>query len=159
MSFRPVKTRLSSAKTCQASTWATWAAGDNRTQIIFQSLKKMGGGAERRFWWTPELVDMLHHFLDVQSVPSSSLELAQAKVQAQELRHHSQQDQQHNDEGSTCCVCLDLPPQVVLVPCGHMNLCWDCACLWKRKPQKGGGGVCPNCRTPIDFIQKFVPLH
>ena len=73
VSFTPVKMRLSSTKTCQASTWATWAAGDNRAQIIFQSLKKMVGGAERQFWCTPELVDMLNHFIDVRSVSSSSL--------------------------------------------------------------------------------------
>ena len=33
----------------------------------------MGGGAERQFWCTPELVDMLNHFIDVRSVSSSSL--------------------------------------------------------------------------------------
>ena len=66
------------------------------------------------------------------------------------------------DEGPTCCVCLDSPPQVVLVPCGHMNICDPCAREWKKKRNVGEGkecgGGCPTCRRNIKRIQPFIPL-
>ena len=65
-------------------------------------------------------------------------------------------------EGLTCCVCLVNPPQVVLVPCGHMNICDPCAREWKKKRPVGEGkecgGGCPTCRRKIKKIQVFVPL-
>ena len=66
------------------------------------------------------------------------------------------------DEGPKCCVCLDNPPQVVLVPCGHMNICEPCAREWKKMRPVGEGkecgGGCPTCRRKIKKIQVFVPL-
>jgi len=38
-----------------------------------------------------------------------------------------------------CVVCLDNPKQVVLVPCGHVCVCTDCASQLRRE--------CPVCRT------------
>ena len=95
----------------------------------------------------------------LESVAASLSGSGVAQLQVQEVKQHLEQDQQSNHEVTTCCVCLDLPPQVVLVPCGHMNICWPCASQWKRKPRQNGGGVCPNCRTPIDMVQKVVPLN
>ena len=39
----------------------------------------------------------------------------------------------------TCVVCMDNPPNVVLVPCGHQNLCSPCANQWKDE-----NGTCPQ---------------
>ena len=69
-----------------------------------------------------------------------------------------EQEQQENREIQKCCICYDRPPQVVLVPCGHMNICAPCAHEWNEKPRHEGGGACPNCRKRIRLIQPFVPL-
>ena len=63
------------------------------------------------------------------------------------------------EEVMRCCMCLDQQPEVVLVPCGHMNLCTRCAHKCKQKPWTDGGGVCPNCRSTISIIQKSIPLQ
>ena len=44
-----------------------------------------------------------------------TLQVEAGKVQAKEIL-------ESGDE-MRCCVCLDRRPEVVLVPCGHMNLC------------------------------------
>jgi len=46
-----------------------------------------------------------------------------------------------------CVVCLDRPKQVVLVPCGHVCVCTDCA------PQLNSRHECPICR------QHFTAQH
>lgn len=46
----------------------------------------------------------------------------------------------------TCCVCLDKPIQVVLIPCGHACLCRKCS----RKLE-----TCPICRLQIQATQRF----
>ena len=67
-----------------------------------------------------------------------------------------------NDEGPICCVCMDSPPQVVLVPCGHMNICDPCAREWKKKRNVGEGkkcgGSCPTCRRKIKKIKPIILL-
>ena len=55
------------------------------------------------------------------------------------------------NEGATCIVCLDRMPDVVLVPCGHQNICGACAHQWNEE-QKG----CPIDRTKIIEI---LPLE
>ena len=57
-----------------------------------------------------------------------------------------------------CIVCMDRSPNVVLVPCGHQNLCSRCAHKWKDSPQSEGGGCCPTDRRHIDKIVMLVPL-
>ena len=52
---------------------------------------------------------------------------------------------------ATCIVCLDLKPDVVLVPCGHQNMCGACAHQWNEE-QKG----CPIDRTKI---MEILPLE
>ena len=52
---------------------------------------------------------------------------------------------QHLDallEMHTCKVCLDRAIAGVLVPCGHLVLCRDCASRMKV------GSACPICRVP-----------
>ena len=49
-----------------------------------------------------------------------------------------------SNQAATCIVCLDLKPDVALVPCGHQNMCGACAHQWNEE-QKG----CPIDRTKI----------
>ena len=51
------------------------------------------------------------------------------------------------DENSTCIVCMDRRAEVVLVPCGHQNMCSPCAHQWDGE-QKG----CPMDRINISGI-------
>jgi hypothetical protein len=49
-----------------------------------------------------------------------------------------------------CCVCLDVPPTVLVDPCGHLCLCDTCnEILSVLSNQKR---LCPVCRTPIDKV-------
>ena len=52
-----------------------------------------------------------------------------------------------------CVVCMDREPQVVLVPCGHQNLCAPCAYQWKEE-----NGHCPTDRREIEIIVTTIPL-
>ena len=61
-------------------------------------------------------------------------------------------------QGPTCVVCMDRAPDVVLVPCGHQNLCSQCAHKWKDSRQTIGGGSCPTDRQLIERIIQHVPL-
>lgn len=52
-----------------------------------------------------------------------------------------------------CVICMDRDPQVVLVPCGHQNLCAPCAHQWKEE-----NGCCPTDRREIQMIVTTIPL-
>ena len=56
-----------------------------------------------------------------------------------------------NHENQTCLICLDRKPEVVLIPCGHQNLCGACAHQWIEEKKE-----CPTERMPISRI---VPLE
>ena len=47
---------------------------------------------------------------------------------------------------TACVVCLEKPPTITLVPCGHSILCDSCFQLLKD------GSVCPLCKFP--FVSK-----
>ena len=55
------------------------------------------------------------------------------------------------NQNSTCIVCLDRLVDVVLVPCGHQNLCGPCAHQWSII-----GKGCPMDRIQI---YKILPLN
>ena len=55
-------------------------------------------------------------------------------------------------EDQTCLACMDRTPDVVLVPCGHQNMCAPCAYKWTEKDANG----CPSDRIPI---LKILPLE
>ena len=52
-----------------------------------------------------------------------------------------------------CIVCMDRKPEVVLVPCGHQNMCAPCAHQWKDD-----NGTCPIDRKEIAMIIPLIPL-
>lgn len=55
--------------------------------------------------------------------------------------------------GSVCCICNDHPPTHVLVPCGHVCLCLDPACVepFLQKRQS----TCPLCRADFDGVHRI----
>jgi len=52
------------------------------------------------------------------------------------LRTDIEEERRH-----VCCVCIDVPPNTVLMPCRHQHLCQGCAGALSR---------CPICRQPIE---------
>jgi len=51
-----------------------------------------------------------------------------------------QREKEQLQDQAKCVVCIDTPISVVLIPCGHRNLCKSCAASLK---------TCPLCRTAI----------
>merc|ERR1712100_933679 len=53
-----------------------------------------------------------------------------------------------------CVVCLDLPGNVVMLPCSHGSVCEECAT--RIVQNRASGGVhCPHCRSTIDLLVKI----
>ena len=55
--------------------------------------------------------------------------------------------QRPKDEIQTCIICLDQRAEVVLLPCGHQNMCSPCAFQWNEE-KKG----CPCDRMKVSEI-------
>uniref|UniRef100_A0A914VF83 Protein neuralized n=1 Tax=Plectus sambesii TaxID=2011161 RepID=A0A914VF83_9BILA len=56
-------------------------------------------------------------------------------------------DAKELQEGDECSVCMSAGVDCVIYTCGHMCMCYDCACeQWKRK------GDCPICRKNITDV-------
>lgn len=58
-----------------------------------------------------------------------------------------------SDDGSDddeCILCMDALRTMVLVPCGHLQLCAECAALCTVPG--GGSGCCLTCREPIEEV-------
>ncbi|CAO1312125.1 unnamed protein product [Diamesa serratosioi] len=52
---------------------------------------------------------------------------------------------------STCCICFENLVNTVLIPCGHLTLCFNCA------SERNGGfelKSCPICRTKVQKVIK-----
>ena len=59
-----------------------------------------------------------------------------------------------SDDSNTCVVCLENPREVVLLDCGHICICADCA-LALPEPKK-----CPVCRQSVArFVATYTPWH
>lgn len=53
---------------------------------------------------------------------------------------------------SECCMCADNPADTAIIPCGHLNFCYECIDNYhKSYPQEG----CPVCRSKITNINKI----
>ena len=44
-----------------------------------------------------------------------------------------------------CCACMEAPPDAVLLPCGHVNMCERCAHHCE---------LCPTCRRRVEKVQR-----
>lgn len=51
----------------------------------------------------------------------------------------------------TCIVCMDRPPNVVLVPCGHFCMCRYCALIVQERTND-----CPYCRRLIRRVHTVI---
>jgi len=49
-----------------------------------------------------------------------------------------------------CIICMDAAKSAVLLPCGHANLCFECASDVKRQRRK-----CPTCQQTIRTVHKI----
>ena len=70
----------------------------------------------------------------------TTLETASERVQREVMRRELPRA-----EEQTCAICLDRPPNVTFVPCGHKMTCEVCAARVTE---------CPNCRAPIQHRQR-----
>jgi hypothetical protein len=48
-----------------------------------------------------------------------------------------------------CIICYDAVINTVILPCGHLCICWECSNTLTEKKSN-----CPLCRQPIDKIIK-----
>ncbi|CAB3359950.1 Hypothetical predicted protein [Cloeon dipterum] len=83
------------------------------------------------------------------------IENYRAKADEDERRrrrfHARRQDQatetkESQSEQSPCIIC-DNPREVILLPCGHICLCFDCSRNIKN--------ICPICRTHVETINEY----
>ena len=72
-----------------------------------------------------------------------TLETASERVQREVMRRELAAVP--SAEEQTCAICLDRPPNVTFVPCGHKMTCEQCA---------AEVGECPGCRAPILHRQR-----
>jgi hypothetical protein len=55
----------------------------------------------------------------------------------------------HGPDGNVCCVCFDLEPNAVFMPCGHGGLCYECSVdVWKKSDE------CYLCRDVITMLSR-----
>ena len=71
-----------------------------------------------------------------------TLETASERVQREVMRRELAVPR---EEERPCAICLDRPPNVTFVPCGHKMTCEQCA---ERVSE------CPSCRAPIRVRQR-----
>ena len=57
------------------------------------------------------------------------------------------------EDAEPCAVCLEEPRSALLVPCGHMAMCVECA----DKVLHGSRPICVVCREPIEKILRATP--
>lgn len=57
------------------------------------------------------------------------------------------------EDAEPCAVCLEEPRSALLVPCGHMAMCVECA----DKVLHGSRPICVVCRQPIEKILRAMP--
>ena len=57
------------------------------------------------------------------------------------------------EDAEPCAVCLEEPRSALLVPCGHMAMCVECA----DKVLHGSRPICVVCRQPIEKILRATP--
>ncbi|TNY19849.1 hypothetical protein DMC30DRAFT_447595 [Rhodotorula diobovata] len=57
-------------------------------------------------------------------------------------------------ERFTCHICLEVPSEPVVTPCGHLH-CWPCMHEWLVE---SSGRACPVCKAPLT-VEKLVPIY
>lgn len=57
-----------------------------------------------------------------------------------------------------CVVCLDMPGNMVLLPCAHGSVCEECATRIAQN-RASGGSHCPHCRANIETLVKITGVE
>ena len=57
------------------------------------------------------------------------------------------------DDAEPCAVCLEAPRAALLVPCGHVAMCIECA----DKVLHSSRAICVVCRQPIEKVLRAAP--
>ena len=90
--------------------------------------------------------------LDQPKLDTMQIDLATAKMTLETASERVQREVMRREitavpraEEQTCAICLDRPPNVTFVPCGHKMTCEQCA---ERVRE------CPSCRAPIRVRQR-----
>lgn len=91
---------------------------------------------------------------DVQGRPVPGA-VAAARVAPAEIKTPDEAKDEEAKEGqSTCGICLTNVKHYACMPCGHLFYCNECARKTFPKGTKAGAVTCPECRKPVDAIQR-----
>lgn len=74
------------------------------------------------------------------------------KTQIEEQKEPTKKVEDKGPVTDECCVCYVKQKNTVLVPCGHLGLCFDCA-----NSLLNSGGKCPFCRNSFK-VQKIFKM-
>jgi len=55
-------------------------------------------------------------------------------------------------------VCLDMPGNMVLLPCAHGSVCEECVTRIVQN-RASGGAHCPHCRSNIQVLVKISEIE
>ena len=89
---------------------------------------------------------------DTEDEDEQAPDLYQDESDSEIMLQPATQGTQSQQNERKCIICMDRLPEVVLVPCGHMNLCAPCAHQWHEENDN-----CPTCRKAIQMIVPFIP--
>jgi hypothetical protein len=93
--------------------------------------------------WAPDVHISAEHSEDVDAPPKETeAEIAKRKAAKKKSRKSKNLD---GLEG-TCKICFERPIDMVILPCGHLVVCANCADTVKD--------LCPLCRQPITSVVK-----
>jgi hypothetical protein len=57
-----------------------------------------------------------------------------------------------NQDDGTCQLCNERPANGIVLPCGHINNCFECLIAWFRAKS-----TCPTCNTDKVTFKKVMP--
>jgi len=152
--------RLHSTSLCQSVRSLNTNSNANRNEVSLSVAALVSQLAELTVAdWTnlyisspQQLDERSFAFSELASV-STDLEAVLSKLKAakEEMTRQQQQleDTHNNSSGSNvCCICLDAPKSILVMPCRHLCVCVGCS--------RGGSGsaarplrLCPVCRTHV----------
>ena len=91
----------------------------------------------------------------VGSSPSASgaSSVADRDEHADGAKHELGVSRPDDADAEPCAVCLEAPRAALLVPCGHVAMCVECA----NKVLHSSRSICVVCRQPIEKVLRAAP--
>lgn len=96
--------------------------------------------ADRKKWWHDSWKDDIVKEAYRRMGPARGPSRRAMPASASTARSGDKRPREH----STCVICMDAEPNVVLIPCGHMCMCSDCALVARQQHEN-----CPLCRSRV----------